>query len=520
MKTKTLLKTTHPKGEDKLVAKSDLLTPLSADTFDGKIHIEWDPEAEVTPIGQLPFFIQYLKYGGLFESWVDSCPLHYISNNAPKKVDVLGSFLLSILSGHKRYAHMTSLLADRVNSKLLGMSKVVSDDSARRALKKINEAAGVFWMQQHLHKCFDPLLQEEWILDCDTTVKPLYGHQQGAEIGYNPHKPGRPSHTYHSDMMANLRLVLDVEVRPGTETAAKYSAPGLWSLLDRIPKKHWPKIVRGDCDWGNESILMESEQRGVAYLFKVRQSKYVKALIYKLHSKTGWTKTLEGWEAIESRLKLKSWTKARRVVVTRRRIRGEIVASSELPKSGKMGQQHFSFIEADDFLTYEYAVLVTTLPDEVLTIAQLYRDRADCENIFDEIKNQWGWGGFVTQDINPCRIVSRMIALIYNWWNLFVRLAVPDKHLEAITSRPLLLHGVGKLVNHSGQKTITITQSHGRRYDVMAAYKRISEFFDRLKHTAPQLTPIECWCRILSEAVKKFLKGRQLYPPGSEMLLT
>jgi hypothetical protein len=29
-----------------------------------------------------------------------------------------------------------------------------------------------------------------WVLDIDATVKPLYGHQQGAQIGYNPHKPG------------------------------------------------------------------------------------------------------------------------------------------------------------------------------------------------------------------------------------------------------------------------------------------------------------------------------------------
>ena len=26
------------------------------------------------------------------------------------------------------------------------------------------------------------------------TIKPLYGHQEGAEVGYNPHKPARPSH--------------------------------------------------------------------------------------------------------------------------------------------------------------------------------------------------------------------------------------------------------------------------------------------------------------------------------------
>ncbi|MDF0677475.1 MAG: hypothetical protein P0120_24525 [Nitrospira sp.] len=35
-----------------------------------------------------------------------------------------------------------------------------------------------------------------------------------------------------------------------------------------------------------------------------------------------------------------------------------------------------------------------------------------------------------------------MVALIYNWWTLFVRLAQPHKHCQAIASRPLLLHGV------------------------------------------------------------------------------
>ena len=31
--------------------------------------------------------------------------------------------------------------------------------------------------------------------------------------GYNPKKPGRPSHTYHTFSIANLRLILDVEVQ-------------------------------------------------------------------------------------------------------------------------------------------------------------------------------------------------------------------------------------------------------------------------------------------------------------------
>ncbi len=119
-------KSTHPTGEQQMESKRREIPALVADTFAGKIHIEWDPQAHVTPLGQLPFFIQFLKVGGLFEPWVEKCPLTYSSNNAPKKVNVLGSYLLSILSGHTRYRHLTSLIGDSVNANLLGMSKVVS----------------------------------------------------------------------------------------------------------------------------------------------------------------------------------------------------------------------------------------------------------------------------------------------------------------------------------------------------------------------------------------------------------
>ena len=60
-----------------------------------------------------------------------------------------------------------------------------------------------------------------------------------------------------------------------------------------------------------------------------------------------------------------------------------------------------AFIEADrkagkEITGYEYAVLVTNTDYEILSLGQLYRDRADAENAFDELKNQWGWGGLST----------------------------------------------------------------------------------------------------------------------------
>lgn len=74
-------------------------------------------------------------------------------------------------------------------------------------------------------------------------------------------------------------------------------------------------------------------------------------------------------------------------------------------------------------------VLVTNTDLALLSVARAYRDRADCENVFDEIKNQRGWAGFVTQDLRRCRIMARLIALVYNWRNIFTRLAQPDRHL-------------------------------------------------------------------------------------------
>ena len=37
-------------------------------------------------------------------------------------------------------------------------------------------------------------------------------------------------------------------------------------------------------------------------------------------------------------------------------------------------------------------MLVTNSTYALDAFAQLYRDRADCENGFDELKNKWGWG--------------------------------------------------------------------------------------------------------------------------------
>jgi Transposase DDE domain len=307
----------HPLGEQPEVEEWSTV----ADTFAGRVHIEWDTAVPVTPLGQLPFFIEYLKQGGLFDGWVADCRLSFTSPNAPRKRDVLSTLLLSVLAGHRCYAQVTALRCDAVNPPLLGMSKVISEDALRRALVKIDETAGSRWL--------------------------------------------------------------------------------------------------------------------------------------------GFAEGLGGKREV-----------------------------------------------------WEYAALVTSRDSEILTLGQLYRDRADCENAFDELKNHWGWGGFTTQDLKRCRLLAASVALIYNWWSLFVRLADPDHHREVITSRPLLLQAIARKTQHAGRTTLSVSSTHGEQQVARRAYLRIARFFASLRATAEQLDAVQRWYRILSEALRKYLRGRQLIPPA------
>jgi hypothetical protein len=85
-----------PTGESENAALVPYAGPVPVDTFGGRLHVEWDPQAAVTPLGQLPFFTEFLQVSGLFDPWVESCPLFLTSPNAPSKRDVLGTAVLAI----------------------------------------------------------------------------------------------------------------------------------------------------------------------------------------------------------------------------------------------------------------------------------------------------------------------------------------------------------------------------------------------------------------------------------------
>ena len=309
---------------------------MRVQTPGGVFSVRWDERGSATALGQLAFFAEYLETSGLFEAWLESCPLSYTSPNAPALVDVLGTWMLSILDGHCRYAHVGALRGDGVAPSILGMSKIIGDDSLGRALGAIAPepddkhtaeqraaqqaqlARSVQWMQDQLKHSIAQATATPWILDCDTPIKPLYGKQDGAVVSYNPHKPGRPSHAIHTYWIGNLRLVLDAQLEPGNRHSPVHARPGLLALLEGMPEHQRPKLVRGDCAFGSEGEMSAREAIDQPYLFKLRQSAGVKKLVQRQWTRRDWRGVGQGWDACEDVLRLMDWTQARRVIVMRR----------------------------------------------------------------------------------------------------------------------------------------------------------------------------------------------------------
>lgn len=191
----------HPLGEGNGEPEG-YPAPHRIETFGGPVEVAWEERDSVSLQCALAYFIEFRKESGLWSNFAQECPLRYRSPNAPRKEEKRGTILLSVLSGHLRYAHITAMRSDGRLPQWLGIKKPRSEDSVRRAFEKQDEGELTLWTGRQMNETFDALLDTVWVLDLDATVKTLYGKQEEAKAGYNPLRKGRPSHVYHAMALA------------------------------------------------------------------------------------------------------------------------------------------------------------------------------------------------------------------------------------------------------------------------------------------------------------------------------
>ena len=290
-------------------------------------------------------------------------------------------------------------------------------------------------------------------------------------------------------------------------------------IIKALPPEQWPRLVRGDNAFGKDPVMSKLEALNQPYLFKLRLTPGVKRLIERNWSRADGQDVGPGEQAVEAELKLSGWSHARRVVVIRRAIKEAVTTDKKtVGKPGKR-QQSLQFNDPQEPVKlWDYAVLVTNSDYDLAPIGQLYRDRADCENGFDELKNQGGWGGYTTQDLERCNLSARAVALIYNGWSWYVRLAHPKTRLEAITSRPMLLAGVARLTQHAAQSRLLLTLTPAAGDQIKAMIANVRKGLDTVLQNAPQLTKIDRGKALVRYIIAKIVDAKsQIHAPPTAL---
>ena len=142
-------------------------------------------------------------------------------------------------------------------AKITGMQRgrLCGEDAFRRLCWDLEAPHVEAWFapaEQMIHQAIPPNAVADW----DSTVIPRYGKQEDTAIGYNPVKPGRPSHHPLACVIGGTRLCLHMEWRKGNTVSSSVWVEAMEKVW-RSPIAQQP--IRPDCgdiDFVQDAIMV------------------------------------------------------------------------------------------------------------------------------------------------------------------------------------------------------------------------------------------------------------------------
>lgn len=115
---------------------------------------------------------------------------------------------------------------------------------------------------------------KEFTIDIDTTVTPLFGHQEGAVPGSNPRYHGRPSHHPILARIADTDTVFGARLRSGDTALGEADVEDVEQWLDRARGAAPEALIRVRIDAGGDcaALLGAIDNRGALFVVKAKQT--------------------------------------------------------------------------------------------------------------------------------------------------------------------------------------------------------------------------------------------------------
>jgi hypothetical protein len=359
--------------------------------------------------------------------------------------DVVMMLVMGVLAGAKHISHLAILRADTAIRHLFKWNDFPDDTTFGRIFrlftprhcKELSDVEAMARRKVWSKKFFGKIT-----LDLDSTVRGVYGSQEGAAKGYNPKKRGQKSYHPLLCFIAETRECLHNWFRSGNAYSANGSVEFIKECFARIPKRVWKIVVRADSAFFSGDLMDYLEEKSSQYMIKVK----MRGLVSLLENQT-WRKikSRPGFESTVFQYKCSGWKRSRRFVAIR-----EIIMT-----------------ESDDCLfpepkiEYNYFCYVTNMNLSPLASHKYYGKRATSENWIEWCKNHMASGSILTQDFWANSAIFQSCILAYNLmvWMMWLNNEAGFKE-EPNTIRMYLIQVPAKLLHRSRQWILKLSESY------------------------------------------------------------
>ena len=243
------------------------------------------------------------------------------SNNKLLPLEKALAFMHGLLCDARKLTHVSYLRRDPLVPELLGITRVASQSVLTRFFQGFTSAGDNL-------RCFRPLWhwgmdrlpsqKEGYTLDLDSTrLLHKDGQQEGVKGGYT--KQGiKPCLHPLLAVLAEVRLVAQLWLRPGNASCGSNSAAFFLDLWKNLPRHIRLKGVRADSGFCLPELLDLWERLKLPYVVVAQLSQPIQKII---KGDLKWTATeVPGTEVAELEYQAMSWPHPRRLVLLRHRV--------------------------------------------------------------------------------------------------------------------------------------------------------------------------------------------------------
>jgi hypothetical protein len=377
-----------------------------------KLHIG-EPDAKLTTVGGLVSFNAFVREQGLHRELAMRFGHLKTGRGVVYPMGAQMQLLLDLsVAGGQRVFDLEMLAADPLFAHLAGGSvpsiDVLYDDLRRfdaPALESLEEV-----LAEHGAAPLRGQRLPEVFVDLDTTVTPLFGTQEGALPGPNPHYHGRPSYHPILARLAQTGTIIGARLRPGDRSLGELDVEDVQQWLDRTRAAVGPATLitmridaGGDC----APLLRAIDDKGAWFLVKMKQTPNLVGAVWATQRWITVERDALGnptRQVAEIDFEREGWPPEKWRVFAMR--------TNERLSGSQVGLW--------DDLDYSVHVYVTNdAVHDADELARRYDDRAGIEPVFAELKGGFGIGKVSTDcfDANEAAFLLKVLAfnLLRRW---------------------------------------------------------------------------------------------------------